>query len=253
MSGHPAQYSPEILTLFRWLIPSVARVHDPFAGTGSRLGSLARDRGWTFTGTEIEPAFIIDDRVVQGDATDPGSYPAPLLCPACGCLGDVSERSSVFPRRCMAHHPRGFWIVTSPVYPNGMADHFVSKAADTSTRRTYRHALATITGDREVQLDPRNMGRWGYRGRALDSDARAMYWHLARQAVDCWSEAEALVVNVSDSLDGDRRVPVVAGWQDLIARAGWSNQDVHPVATKRYRNGAGRDARVETEAVIHAW
>jgi hypothetical protein len=245
---HPAQFSPEILTLFRWLIPSVARIHDPFAGAGSRLGSLARDRGWTFTGTEIEPAFIIDDRVVQGDATDPTSYPPRLLCP--NCDGSASLPLGV---TCRAHHPRGYTIVTSPVYPNGMADHFVSKAADVSTRRTYRHALAAMTGDRTVALHENNMGRWGYRGQPVSSTSRAMYWSLARKSVACWSDAEALVVNVSDSIDGDRRVPVVAGWQNLIAEAGWSNQDVHPVTTRRYRNGAGRDARVEAEAVIHAW
>lgn len=73
---HPSQYSPEVL---RAMTPVLARlnmaVHDPFAGTGVRLGQLCDRLGLTFTGAEIEPEFIVDPRVRHADSTWPGSYP----------------------------------------------------------------------------------------------------------------------------------------------------------------------------------
>ena len=133
---HPARYSPEVLEVFRFLIPRLTRVHDPFAGTGERLGRVADDRPWFFTGTELEEAFIVDHRVAQGDATDPDSYPWPVACGACGDPDPVPAAP------CGSHVLRPYTVVTSPVYPNGMADDFVSSAADTSERKTYRHAKA---------------------------------------------------------------------------------------------------------------
>lgn len=244
---HPARYSNEIIVLMRFLLKARTRVHDPFAGTGERLGSMADDRALTFTGTEIEPAFIVDGRVKVGDATDPWTYPPTLLCLTCG-RGDEAVLAG---DRCQAHHPSGYTIVTSPVYPNGMADHFITK--DPNRRdRTYRSAAAAALNDPSYELDERNMGRWGYRGRQVNSTARMMYWHLARQSVACWGDAERVLLNVSDSIDGTRTTNVVGNWQKLLIEHGWLNQDLHPVDTKRFRDGANRDARVEREFVIEA-
>lgn len=47
MSGvpvHPAQYSPEVIDVLRHLIAPGEHVHDPFAGTGLRLGALCDER-----------------------------------------------------------------------------------------------------------------------------------------------------------------------------------------------------------------
>lgn len=201
------------------LIPPGARVHDPFAGGGERLGKLADERGWVFTGTELEAPFINDPRVAHGNALDPDLYPA-----------------------------NGYVVVTSPVYPNGIADHF--HARDSSTRRTYRSALAKLTG-RDRPLDPDNMGRWGYRGTPLHSPARRMYWHLASQAAANWGGAVALYVNVSDFKAGDRTEPVVDGWVRLLEGHGWRLVAAHPVVTRRWRHGANREARVDGEVVLH--
>src|SRR5687768_13659268 len=124
---HPAQYSPEVIEaitpiLAEWNAP----VLDPFAGTGVRLGWLCDQLGLPYMGIEIEPEFIVDPRVVNGDATD----------------GFTASEWTV--------------IVTSPVYPNGIADHF--KASDTKGRHTYRAALADIAGE-DRELHPNNMGR----------------------------------------------------------------------------------------------
>jgi hypothetical protein len=229
MVTHPAQYSKEVIDLLKFMVPRLARVHDCYAGAGVRLGFAADDRGWTFTGTELQAAFIVDERVSQGDATDAATYPASLV------------------------DGRGFTVVTSPVYPNGMADHFRSAPADGSRRRTYRHAHAAILGE-DVPLHPNNMARWGYRSSAsLNNDARLMYWSLARRTVACWGGAERVIVNVSDFLAGDRRVPVVAPWCQLLIEHGWHIDGEHEVQTRRWRDGANRDQRVEAEVVIDAW
>lgn len=244
---HPARYSPEVLDAFRFIIPRLTRVHDPFAGTGERLGRVADDRPWYFTGTELVAEFIVDPRVSQGDATDPESYPWEIACGACG---ETDIHPSV---RCSSHSLRPYTIVTSPVYPNGMADHFISTAADASDRMTYRHALAETTGDPTATLTSTNMGRWGYRSSdRLDANARLMYWHLAERSVRHWSSAERALVNVSDFLAGDRQVPVVEQWAQLLHRHGWSVDARIEVPTRRNRKGANGSRRVDVEVIIDA-
>ena len=231
--------------MFRRAIPRLTRVHDPFAGTGERLGRVADDRQWFFSGTDIEAAFAVDHRVCQGDATDPESYPWTLACGSCGEPGP--SPSTV----CSRHVLRPLTIATSPVYPNGICDDF--KSNEESRRITYRHALVETTGDPDAKLHERNMGRWGYRSSPkLDADARQMYWYLARSAVEHWGIAERVVVNVSDFLAGDRRVPVVAGWERLLVQHGWVIEERHEVRTKRMRDGANAAARVEHEIVLVA-
>jgi hypothetical protein len=221
---HPAPYSPEVLDMFDKIGPErKTRVHDPFAGTGERLGRLADNRGWIFTGTEIEEPFIVDPRVQLGDSTDPSTYP--------------TER---------------FKVMTSPVYPNGIADDF--HAQDSSTRRTYRSAVAKILGhDRPLHVN--NQGRYGYRGGQLNSDARMLYWWLAVQCIGCWETApcDEVFLNVSDFTVGQNRiVPVVAGWAELLEAHGFSILKTYPVQTRRWRNGANRDARVANEVILQA-
>lgn len=199
------------------------RVHDPFAGTGERLGRLADNRGWIFTGIEIEAPFMVDRRVRQGDSTYPSTYPT-----------------------------EPFKIMTSPVYPNGIADDF--HAQDASTRRTYRSAVAKILGH-DRPLHTNNQGRYGYRGGQLNSDARTMYWHLAKLVVACWEESacDEIFLNVSDFTVGKNRVvPVVAPWAALIEAHGFSILKAYPVQTRRWRNGANRDARVANEVILQA-
>lgn len=199
------------------------RVHDPFAGTGERLGRLADNQGWIFTGTEIEAEFIVDARVVEGNATHLTWYP-----------------------------DRPFKVITSPVYPNGIADDF--HATDRSERRTYRSALAKLVGH-DKPLHPDNQGRWGYRGTPLHAPARRMYWRVADLSVACWQQAECdeVFLNVSDFTVGKTVVePVVAGWARTLEVHGFTIVKAYPVLTRRYRNGANRNARVANEVVLHA-
>lgn len=253
---HPAPYSPEVLAAFTGLfgryLDGPVLVHDPFAGTGERLGGLCDTLGLPFSGTELAEAFIVDPRVRQGDSTLKGTYPR-----------------------------RKHWVVaTSPVYPNGIADDFHAQERCSACkgtgkqpgtpefgvlacekcdgsgvrqhhRRTYRSWNAKLLGHDEP-LHANNMGRWGYRGTKLDSPKRAMYWKLARDCARHWTRAETVFVNVSDFTVKDRVEPVVEGWVHVLAGAGLDVVEQHQVSTKRWRDGANADRRVEAESILVA-
>lgn len=214
MSHHPSRWSPQVLELIApiingWRLP----VHDPFAGTGERLGTLCDKLGLPFTGCEIESEFIIDPRVWVGDSRYSDAYP--------------------------------YWynhcVVTSPVYPNGMTDHF--KAQDGSRRITYRQALASIRGE-DRPLHIANMGRHGPR-QGRKSEAR--YWQIAEECVPQWPNR--IVVNVSDCIHNGAVYPVVEQWETLLAKHGYITT-AQRVSTPRMRYGANGNQRVESEAVI---
>lgn len=219
VTDHPARFSPEVLEFIPRVVPFGAHVHDPFAGTGERLGILCDEYGWEFSGTELELSFIEDLRVTHGNATDPRTYPK-------------------------VDH----WvIVTSPVYPNGVADHW--HARDLSRRRNYRASVGKNEGqDRELHID--NMGRYGYRNSGPNSPKRKAYWDIARRSVACWDRADLVVVNVSDYLWKEVREPVVDEWHRLLEDAGWEIEAVQSVETPRDRSHANADVRVEAEAIL---
>jgi hypothetical protein len=212
---HPARFSEQLLPvlagpLAAWGLP----VHDPFAGTGERLGGLCDQLGLTFTGAEIEPEWIVDERVARGDSTEASTYPT----------GE-------------------YVIATSPSYPNGMSDHF--KASDSSKRNTYRQALAeTIGHDRP--LHENNSGRYGVR---YGAGAEARYWRIVRRAVGHWPALVA--VNVKDFYTAGELYPLVGKWIALLEQAGYAITDRTDVPCPGQRFGANRD-RAETEAVLVA-
>jgi hypothetical protein len=214
--SHPARFSPEILealrpVLSRWDLP----VHDPFGGTGERMGALCDELGIEFTGTEIEPEFVVDHRVRPGDSTEARTYPA-----------------------------GPYVVATSPTYPNGMADHF--RARDASKRHTYRQGLAEIIGH-DRPLKAHNTGRYGVRrgSQALDT-----YWTLEARCVDHWPDRVA--VNVSDCVTGGQTYPVADRWRDLLESRGYLIVETIQVATRRQRNAANADLRAEHEVILVA-
>lgn len=237
---HPARWSPEVLDVIaplllaeypEWLGRPL--VHDPFAGSGERLVEFSINVGFPVQGTEIEACYIETLATVRvGDSRDPATYP-----PAAGWRFD--------------------WLVmTSPVYPNGMADNH--RARDTSRRRNYRKAKAEATGDPAAELDPANMANYGYRGtKRLEGGGRSIrrvkYWELADACVACWDSARMVIVNVSDFMyDNGKVEPVVDDWKQLLFRHGWTDQVDHPVGTPRMRDGENADQRVDHEVVIVA-
>jgi hypothetical protein len=213
---HPAKFSDEILAVIAPLLRAQPlAVHDPFAGTGERLGKLCDQLGLPFTGTEIEPEFARDARVRGGDSTDPATY------------------------------PRGYryCVVTSPPYPNGMSDHF---KASNLNRHTYRQALAQILGH-DRPLHPNNMGRYGIR---YGEQQLRRHYEIARRCVQHWPDH--VIVNVSDFIVAGEVHPVVDRWHELLEDRGYRIVETIPVETPRQRHGANGQARVDHEAVLVA-
>lgn len=267
---HPARYSAELISAFAVELFDCPHAHDPFAGTGERLGSLCDEMGVTFSGTELEGVFIRDPRVWPGDSRDPWTYP-----------------------RCRDIEP--YWVVTSPVYANGMADNFkpsgvCSKCKGTGRERwghwyefgemiregcprdeggepyypckpcdstgkrehdykTYRVAKMRATGDPDAELTEGNMGAHSYRG---GRKARERYWAIAHAVIAQWTDAERVLVNVSDFYLGPERVPHVLEWVTALETHGWTIERTVGMATKRMRKGANGNRRVKTEAILVA-
>lgn len=245
MSLHPARYSTQITQvvgdyLHKRFPDGMGRpiIHDPFAGTGERLADMcspARDGwGFTYSGTEIEPAFIVAPGIIAGSATDPATYP---------------------PARFPDEAATGGWIVfTSPVYPNGMADSH--RPRDDSKRYNYRVAKMKITGNEDAELHPDNMGGYGYRGTRRDGNSvrRKRYWEIAKDTVALWDSAMFVIVNVSDfatRINGAPVIePLVDDWANMLYTYGWERQQLIPVGTPRMRNGENADVRIDHEMII---
>lgn len=213
---HPARFSPQVLAAMAPILRSWGlAVHDPFAGPGDRLAQLCDELGLAFTGTEIEPEFIVDPRVRVGNSRLEESYPEGLHC-----------------------------IATSPVFPNGMTDHF--HARDSSKRKTYRQAIASIRGeDRPLHLD--NMGRHGPRQGKLGEER---HWAIAWDATEWWPSL--VLVNIKDCVLDHELYPAVERWCDILGRRGY-RCTLHEVSTPGMRYGANRDSRVDHEVVIEAF
>jgi Protein of unknown function (DUF3631) len=225
---HGATYSKELLRNMRRLLAAWGLpVHDPFGGTGEALGRLCDQLGLAFTGTEIEPEFIVDSRVVEGDALDPDTYPR----------GD-------------------FVIMTSPTYGNGCNDDFLAR--DGSRRFNYRYWLAhtragsddpqaIIAADRKLHRN--NTGRLGLR---RGEQSMAKYWELNAQAIRLWPDR--VIVNVKDFPWPGRApdfYPLVDEWIEVLARHGYELvEDPIPVEVKSIRFGANSERRSETEAIL---
>ena len=160
---HPAQYSREVLDVLAGVIARGDHVHDPFAGTGLRLGRLCDLLGATYTGGDIERWPGRDRRVVVADALDPASYPT-----------------------------EPYVLVTSPVYVNKrLGDYCDGPRPTTRTRgrRDYGIALGRA-------LHPDNLARTTGRPHRADE-----YWRRHATAVELWARrARRVVVNVDEPI-----------------------------------------------------
>lgn len=239
--SHPCPFSREVIDGFERIIlrewPTFMGrpvFHDPWAGPGERLGELAKRLFLCWSGTEIEETFIVHPGVMLGDSTDPTTYP-----------WHPSHRNYDLALGW------GWVVITSPVYPNGMADNY-ARLGD--VRRTYKQSIAEAEGAVR-DLHENNMGQYGYRG--TDREGRSLrrkrYWDLADRSVVHWASARMALVNVSDFIHSNGDVePVITDWVALLERHGWKVAETYEVATRGYRNGANRDARTDGEVILVA-
>ena len=157
---HPCQYSPEVIEILRGLIHRGEWVHDPFAGTGLRLGALCTEVGAIFTAGDIEDWPDHHPHVNLADALEGHTYP---------------------------RHP--FTVVTSPVYQNKRLGDYVNGPLPTTKvkgRRDYGISLGRA-------LAPNNLARHtGRESRAIE------YWRLHGLAVKHWGERA--IVNVDSPI-----------------------------------------------------
>jgi len=158
---HPARWTPAILETIRPILERYALpIHDPYAGTGERLGALADELGLEFTGTDIEAWPGADPRVGLGDSRYPLTYPG----------GE-------------------FVVVTSPVYfGNRISSDYVNGPTP-ATKTAGRHAYGISLGR---PLHPDNLAR------VCRPASRFDYGALHAMAARHWGEVA--VVNVDGPL-----------------------------------------------------
>jgi hypothetical protein len=147
--AHPCQFSPEVLAVLGGLIRPGEHVHDPFAGTGLRLGRLCDELGATYSGGDIEAWPGRDRRVAQADALDPAGYPS-----------------------------GPFTVCTSPVYLNKRQADYPNgplTTTKTSGRRDYGISLGRA-------LAAGNLAR--HTGRPSRAGS---YWSAHKRAVTHWA------------------------------------------------------------------
>lgn len=211
---HPAQYSPEVIDKLEDLLDGTTHIHDPFAGTGLRLGALCDKLNLTFTGSDIEDWPGKDPRVLVADALDPNSYPRPTLIQGVG------------------YRPE-YTIVTSPVYVNKrLADYPNGPTENTKIKGRRDYALGLGHA-----LHEHNLARWtGRKSKAAD------YWRLHGEAVKLWPDQ--VIVNVD--------MPIEVGWIGLLEANGYETYQAFSVTTRRYRGLANADKRAEHETIIVA-
>lgn len=184
LQTHPARFSKKVIAAIDKYLPAGSAIHDPWAGTGQRLGELADKRGAVFTGTELEDCFILDHRVVQGNSIDRETYPL---------------------------HPHV--IVTAPCLPNS-----VSRNCKTMKTYTYRaHKMARMGPEAGLGLD--NMGRYYYHYNSYGSNF-SKYWDIAEKSVKQW-KAPLAIVSLSDYTQEKKFVAFSNTWTDLMLIVGY--------------------------------
>jgi len=129
-------------------------------------------------------------------------------------------------------------IVTSPTYGNRMADTYDGR--DGSKRYTYRTALGhNLNGDNSGAM------QWG-------TEYRDFHKRAWSEAFRVLAPSGYLILNISDHVRKGQLVAVSSWHANIILELGFEGvpDGWTTVTTKRNRNGANRDLRVDFESII---
>jgi len=231
--SHPAPFSKEILAQLSALTKDwEGPILDPYAGTGL-IHEMGRDDTW---GIEIEePWAKMHERTAWGDSTT--LTVAPLN----------PENVSVNGGRSFL--PRPHAIVTSPDYGNRFADNYLGTQAEQAERAaTGKHPRRrgyALSLNRPVT--PGNGAGhyfWSPEYKRIHSDVAIAVTRVMLRPAN-------LALNVSNLFHDGIEHPVVSWWVANFGQRGWVMVDGVPVKTKRYKDGANREARPSSEWIIH--
>lgn len=221
---HPATFSRQLLDplaqALREYLPRGGWVLDPFAGLGHKLAMVGAMTGASVVGVEIEQAYF------DMKATHP-----------CVRQGDSTRLDALF-------RPESFdAALTSPVYPNGVADNF--RAKDNSRRHTYVHRIRRSLPD--YDLHPHNPASLSPRhgGQAL-ADFYALNMQVWQQVHRVLKPGAPFIVNVKDPLNE----PFAAKTLDQLQACGFTFIRQEVVSTPGLNHGRNRENKAPCEDII---
>ena len=222
---HPAKFSSPIMdhfteVLHRWepdlpeteLNPGGISILDPMAGVG-KIHQLAGG-SWRTFGVELEEEWASQhEKTLKGDARD-----LPWLD------GSFSA------------------VVTSPSYGNRMADQYLGEKGAEPGKRSKRNTYAFALGRRLTDGSGAAL-QWGTGYRDLHSLIMA-------EMVRVLHPGGILVLNMSDHIRQGSRQYVTSWWFEEARHRGLFFVEGQRIETRRQKQGANRDLRVDGEQVL---
>lgn len=252
-ADHPAKWSTPVLDALVDIagaesdrIVAPITVLDPFAGIGrSRLSLALAGNALIVDGVELQPEWC-SLGTMQGDALNlpddwTGHYHAVITSPVYGNRAS-DHHDAKDPCKACAGTGRAVGT-TSRCDPLGTVSCSKCKGSGLSWRITYAHALRRHGG--EVQPGSSAVLAWGREYRAFHRRALA-------EMIRVVTEGGLLAVNMSNHVREGTEQLVAEWWVNEIIVAGCQLHEVRRVSTRRQRNGANRDARVDGEVIIVA-
>lgn len=228
MTHHPCPYSDTLLpTLVEAcagvspIVNDVAVLLDPMAGSG-KAAVIADRCGYRYVGVEIEQEWADE-------------HPATI----CGDSTDLSWFREQY----------GFveLIVTSPAYGGRFADQYLGTPAE----QLHRAETGEMPRRRSYAISlGRRLSKNSGAGTAFNRRYKLLHMAIIRECFATLAPGGRMVVNVSNFIKDHSEVHVVDWWRAEMVDAGFVEGDVVPVGTRRFKDGANRDARVAAEYVI---
>lgn len=222
-SIHPATYSAELVGPICDLLSEFhlegGRLLDPFGGLGHRLAEMAGILRMSPTAVEIEQGYFL------ANATHP-----------CVVMGDSTA----------LRFPSAYFdaAVTSPAYPNGISDDFISR--EPSIRHTYAHRLRYHFGA-EYRLHPNNTGGMSPRRSPATLskfyEVNALVYAEVRRVL---RPGAPFVVNVKDTLS----VPFRQHTIEQLTETGFDLVNEVSVGARGLNHGKNRERKQRSEHLL---